>query len=226
MVPNGDDLKKAAAMEALKLVSDGMVLGLGTGSTVRFFLDGLSKMVQNGLKVKGVPTSYETAILGRELGIDIDESYSGELDLDVDGADEADPSGHLIKGGGGALLREKIVAYNSRKVCIIVDQSKFKEKIGKFGIPIEIFEYLHTNTKRNIEKLGAKCTLRKQGAFKTDNGNLILDCDFGLIDKPESLEKSIKKIPGVAEVGLFNGLCHTIIIATGNGVKQIDIEPA
>ena len=226
MVPNGDDLKKAAASEALKLVEDGMVLGLGTGSTVKFFLEGLSRMVHNGLKIKGVPTSKETARLGKELGIDIDESYSGVLDLDVDGADEADSSGHLIKGGGGALLREKIVAHNSRKVCIIVDGSKFKEKIGKFGVPIEIFEYLHSNTMRNIERLGAKCTLRKQGSFITDNGNLILDCDFGLIVKPEELEISIKKIPGVAEVGLFNGLCHTLIIGTEKGVKIIEIGPA
>lgn len=226
MTSGGDSQKRVAAEEALKLVQDGMVLGLGTGSTVKFFLEGLSGMVRNGLTVKGVPTSVETARLAKELGIGIDESYTGELDLDVDGADEADASGHLIKGGGGALLREKIVAYNSRKVCIIVDESKFKDKIGKFGVPVEIFGYLHSNTQRNIEKLGANCSLREQGSFKTDNGNLILDCDFGFVDKPEELETKIKKIPGVAEVGLFNGLCHIIIIGTGYGVKRIEIKPA
>lgn len=221
MTPNGDSLKRAAAEEALKLVEDGMVLGLGTGSTVKFFLEGLSKKVKAGLKVKGIPTSKETARMGRELGIEIDESYSGELDLDVDGADEADSRGHLIKGGGGALLREKIVAYNSRKVCIIVDESKFKDRTGSFGVPVEIFGYLHANTQKNIEKLGAKCTLRKQGTFITDNGNMILDCEFGIIDDPEKLEIYIKKIPGVAEVGLFNGLCHMLIVGTGSGVKRI-----
>lgn len=221
----GSQLKKAAAEEALKLVKDGMILGLGTGSTVKFFLEGLSGLVRNGIKVKGVPTSKETARLGRELGIDIDENYAGEIDLDVDGADEVDSNGHLIKGGGGALLREKLVAFNSKEVCIIVDQSKLKDQIGGFGLPIEIFDYLHSSTQRNIEKLGAKCILRKQGEFITDNGNIILDCDFGLIQNPEELEMSLKKIPGVAEVGLFNGLCHKIIIGTPDGIKKMDIEP-
>ena len=226
MVSNGDNLKRSAAEEALKLVKDGMVLGLGTGSTVKFFLFGLSEMVKEGLSVTGVPTSVETAKLARNLGIKIDENYSGEIDFDVDGADEVDSSGHLIKGGGGALLREKIVARNSRKVCIIVDESKFKSKIGKFGVPIEIFSYQYANTKKNIEKLGAKCILWKQGEFKTDNGNLVLDCDFGLIENPEKLEIFIKTIPGVAEVGLFNGLCHTLLIGTTEGVKRIDIGSA
>ncbi len=219
-------LKRAAAEEALNLVKDGMILGLGTGSTVKFFLEGLSKLVKNGLKVKGVPTSKETARLGRELGIEIDENYEGTIDLDIDGADEVDSYGHLIKGGGGALLREKLVAYNSKEVCIIVDKSKFKDQIGGFGVPIEIFDYLHSNTQKNIEKLGAKCSLRKQGEFITDNGNLILDCDFGPIQEPENLEVSIKKIPGVAEVGLFNGLCHKIIIGTSDGIKKLDVLSA
>ena len=226
MVSNGDNLKRSAAEEALKLVKDGMVLGLGTGSTVKFFLFGLSEMVKEGISITGVPTSVETAKLARDLGIKIDENYPGKIDLDVDGADEADSGGHLIKGGGGALLREKIVAHNSGKVCIIVDESKFKSKIGKFGVPIEIFGYQHANTQKNIEKLGAKCILRKQGEFKTDNGNLVLDCDFGIIENPEKLEILIKTIPGVAEVGLFNGLCHTLLIGTAAGVKRIDIGSA
>lgn len=223
MVLSQDDLKKSAAEEALTLVSDGMILGLGTGSTVKFFLHGLSRMVSGGLKIKGVPTSVETARLGRELGIEIDESYEGVIDLDVDGADEADSRGHLIKGAGGALLREKIVAYNSRKVCIIVDQSKFKEKIGESAVPVEIFQYLHATTKNNIEKLGGKCTYRRNGDFVTDNGNLILDCHFGPIGDPEKLEQSIRNIPGVAEVGLFNSLCHILVIAASEGIKKLEI---
>ena len=226
MVSSGENLKKSAAEKALKLVEDGMVLGLGTGSTVKFFLFGLSEMVKEGIRITGVPTSVETANLAGKLGIRVDENFSGQIDLDVDGADEVDPSGHLIKGGGGALLREKIVAHNSRKVCIIVDESKFKSKIGEFGVPIEVFEFQHANTQKNIEKLGAKCILRKQGEFRTDNGNLVLDCDFGIIENPEKLEILIKTIPGVAEVGLFNGLCHTLLIGTPEGVKRIDIGSA
>lgn len=225
MTGNAESLKKVAALESLKLVKDGMVLGLGTGSTVKFFLEGLSTLVAKGFKITGVPTSRETATLARNFGIDVDEDFSGNIDLDIDGADEIDSSGNLIKGGGGALLREKIVAFNSRKVCIIADESKYRQAgLGDFGVPVEIFRYLHLNTKRNIEKLGGKCTLRDNGDFVTDNGNLILDCKFGLIPDSTALESSIKKIPGVAEVGIFSGMSNIIILGTPNGARTIKIK--
>lgn len=220
-----DSLKREAAMESLKFVEDGMVLGLGTGSTVRYLLDGLSELVKQGLKIKGVPTSKDTARRARELGIDVDENFSGIIDLDIDGADEIDSQGNLIKGGGGALLREKLVAANSRKICIIADESKYRpEGLGAFGVPIEIFPYMHENTRNNIEKLHGKCSLRDNGDFVTDNGNLILDCDFGTIENPPLLESSLKKIPGVAEVGIFTELCNVIILGTENGPKKIEIS--
>lgn len=225
MADNLESLKKIAAVESLKLVHDGMVLGLGTGSTVKYFLEGLSQMVRDGLNVTGVPTSKATAKLARDLGITVDEDFSGMIDLDVDGADEIDGEGNLIKGGGGALLREKLVAYNSKKVCIIADQYKFKEHgLGDFGVPVEIFPYLSVNTLKNVEKLGASCTLRQNGGFVTDNGNLILDCRFGRIENPERLSTKIKTIPGVAEVGIFTKLCHLVILGGPDGPRTIKIE--
>lgn len=217
--------KKSAALEALKLVKDGMVLGLGTGSTVRYFLEGLSILVTKGYNITGIPTSKETARLARNLGISVDENSMGRIDLDVDGADEIDSSGNLIKGGGGALLREKIVAFNSRKVCIIANESKFKtEGLGSFGVPVEVFHFLDRSTKHNLEKIGGKCKLRNNGEFVTDNGNLILDCDFGPIKDPLNLEREIKKIPGVAEVGIFTSITDTVVLGTAEGVKTIKIK--
>lgn len=225
MPGNQDSLKKMAATESLKLVEDGMVLGLGTGSTVSYLLEGLSKLIGDGYKIIGVPTSKDTANKARDLGIAIDEGYSGTIDLDIDGADEIDSKGNLIKGGGGALLREKIVAANSLKICIIADESKYRpEGLGKFGVPIEVFRYMNKNTLHNIEKLGGKCTLRDNGNFVTDNGNYILDCDFGIISDPPELEIKLKRIPGVAEVGIFTGLCNIIILGTRNGPRSIEID--
>lgn len=218
-------LKKIAAMESIKMVEDGMILGLGTGSTVRYLLDGIADLVKNGYKLVGVPTSKETAGHAVELGIPVDENFAGTIDLDIDGADEIDVNGNLIKGGGGALLREKIVAANSRKICIIADQTKYKEEgLGKFGVPVEIIPYMHGNTQKNVEKLGGKCKLRKDGNFVTDNGNLILDCDFGIIENPPDLEAKLKSIPGVAEVGIFTNLCDIVILGTASGPSTIKIK--
>lgn len=215
-----DEMKKVAATEALKLVKDGMVLGLGTGSTVKYFLDGLGEMVKKGTRITGVPTSEDTARIAREHGIHVDENFTGKIDLDVDGADEIDSQGNLIKGGGGALLREKIVARNSKSVCIIADETKFRQEgLGDFGVPVEVFRFLHQNTLKNIENLGGNCKLRADGAFVTDNGNYVLDCNFGLISKPEELEQKIKMIPGVAEVGIFTSLCDMVVLGTKNGPK-------
>lgn len=219
-----EELKKMAARESLKLVRDGMVLGLGTGSTVSYLLDGLCELMGQGINITGVPTSRDTARRASDMGIKIDENFSGTIDLDIDGADEIDSLGSLIKGGGGALLREKIVAANSLRICIIADESKYKpDGLGRFGVPIEIFPYMHENTQRNVEKRGGKCSLRDNGNFVTDNGNLILDCDFGIIENPPALESSLKKIPGVAEVGIFTNLCNIIILGTRDGPREINV---
>ena len=213
--------KKAAAIEALKLVRDGMMLGIGTGSTVKYFIDGLSDRVKAGVRLRAVATSIESETLARNAGIAIENDFSGQLDLDVDGADEIDAEGNLIKGGGGALLREKIVAYNSKTVCIIADSTKFKERgLGEFRVPVEVIPYLKDMTRKQVEKLGGICIFRKNGEFVTDNGNLVMDCDFGIIRNPADLETKIKMIPGVAEVGIFTGLT-TLALISGAGVVEV-----
>ena len=222
---NQADLKKMAAVEALKYVKSGMTVGLGTGSTVKYFLEGLAALVSDGLDITGIPTSVETAGIARAIGITVNEEFTGEIDLDVDGADEIDPAGNLIKGGGGALLREKIVARNSGMVIIIADEMKLKEKyLGAFKVPVEIFPYLHKNTVARLEELGGKCRLRNDGDFVTDNGNFVVDCDFGLLKDPARMESMIKLIPGVAEVGIFTSLCDMIILGTPGGPKTITIK--
>lgn len=215
-----EDEKRAAANEALKLVRDGMILGIGTGSTVRYFIDGLADLVRAGVRLRGVATSVESERLARNAGISIESDYSGQIDLDVDGADEIDRDGNLIKGGGGALLREKIVAYNSKTVCIIVDSTKFKQRgLGDFRVPVEVIPYLKDMTRKQVEKLGGICIFRKNGDFITDNGNLVMDCDFGIIRNPAELETKIKMVPGVAEVGIFTGLTTLALISGTSGVE-------
>ena len=230
LLPNvsieGVDVEKSlAAKEAVDLVKDGTVVGLGTGSTVAYFIKHLAERISDGLNIKCVATSTDTKTMARKLGIKVVESIPDGIDLDVDGADEIDLHGNMIKGGGGALLREKIVASRSKKICIIVDSSKLKSAgIGKFTVPIEIFPFLRNTTVEMLEDMGGKCALRDNGAFKTDNGNHIVDCDFGIIANPKLLERKIKMIPGVAEVGIFTNLCDLIIIGEKNNVKKIEVK--
>ena len=217
--------KQHAAAEAAKFIHDNMVVGLGTGSTLAYLLDLLPDMLGDLSHVKWVSTSAGTERRCSDLGITTISDLDVPLDLDIDGADEADLKGNLIKGGGGALLREKVVAKNSRKVIIIVDSGKLKrDGIGDFGVPVAISPHLMTLTIRNIELLGAECTPRDSGRYRTDDGNAIVDCHFGKITNPELLEARIKLIPGVAEVGIFHNLCNTLIVGTDSGVDIYDIE--
>lgn len=197
--------KKAAAVEAVKYVKDGMLIGIGTGSTVHYFIEELARRVADGLSVTGVPTSQRTAVSAKKAGIPITLTPDREIDITFDGADEADRNGNLIKGGGGALLREKIIAYNSSRMYVIIDSSKLKPlgHLGEFPLPVEVIPFLEDRTKMRIENMGAACTFRDGKKFITDNGNLILDCRFGKIDNPKSLESRIRQIPGVVEVGIF-----------------------
>ncbi|HLH86682.1 MAG TPA: ribose-5-phosphate isomerase RpiA [Thermoplasmataceae archaeon] len=213
--------KKNAALEALKFVTSGMIVGLGTGSTVRFFLDGLGKAVRRGIKVRCVATSRITESIAKSNGIEILDSLTELIDLTVDGADEIDRYGNLIKGGGGALLREKIVAANSKRLFIIADHTKLKDRLGSFKVPVEVFPFLDRLTKAKLEALNGKCYLRE--GFITDNGNLIYDCDFGLIERPEELEGKIKNIPGVAEVGIFTNLHPVVLIGDGESVRELKL---
>ncbi|MGQ0456740.1 MAG: ribose-5-phosphate isomerase RpiA [Hyphomicrobium sp.] len=226
---SADDWKRLAAERALQFVEPGMALGLGTGSTAAKFIDLLGAKVRAGLDVVCVPTSEATRAQAAGLGIRLTTlDQTPALDLTIDGADEIDDELRLIKGGGGALLREKIVATASNRVVIIADHSKRVETLGAFPLPLEVVPFGLASTQRLIADLAGDCgcegpiTLRSSPAgapFVTDNGNYILDCAFELIDDPEALEDALKLIPGVVETGLFIGIADIGIIAGPKGVE-------
>jgi ribose 5-phosphate isomerase A len=216
------DKKKAAAEAAIDLVKDGMIVGLGTGSTANHAIEGLGRRVGAGLRIKGVATSKATEQLARKVGIPITTLEEvGEVDLTIDGADEVDPSFNLIKGMGGALLREKIVAFASKQEVIVVDDSKLVEVLGKKSpLPVEVLPFGHTKTRDALESLGCKASLKGGSApFLTDNGNLIYECRFEGIEDAEMLEAEIDLIPGVVESGLFIDLATTVVVASAQGVE-------
>ncbi|MFT3672601.1 ribose-5-phosphate isomerase RpiA [Aestuariivirga sp.] len=227
---SADDQKKDAALEALKLVTPGMTLGLGTGSTANHFIRALGAKVKEGLEVRGVPTSRATADLAKELGIPLttlnDHPY---LDMCVDGADEFDDKLRLIKGGGGALLIEKIVATSAKQVVIITDESKRVKTLGKFPLPVEVVNMGIKATAWKLERtfrmlgMSPKMTLRmKDGQpFRTDLGNSIIDAACEEIKEPERLEFVLNNIPGVVNNGLFIGIASRVIMATAKGTEDI-----
>ena len=227
-----NQLKRAAAAKALEYVTDGMKLGLGSGSTAELFVEMLAPRVRGGLKLLCVPTSERTATLARKLGLTLSNlDDRAPLDLTVDGADEADRNLDLIKGGGGMLLREKIVAASSKKMIVIADETKLVPRLGKFPLPVEVVEFGH---KATVARLGAcfaaqgyksiATTLRlKDGEpFKTDSGNLIYDCRMGAIQSAAKLDAAINAVPGVVEHGLFVGIAATLIIAGPGEVEVIE----
>ncbi|MCS6872822.1 MAG: ribose-5-phosphate isomerase RpiA [Anaerolineae bacterium] len=222
-----DLLKRRAAERAVELVESGMIVGLGSGSTASHALRRLAEAIQSGKlhDVRGVPTSrrieQEAISLGIPL-IDLDEVV--EIDLTIDGADEVDPDLNLIKGGGGALLREKIVAQISRREIIVIDDSKLSPKLGtRWFLPVEVVPFGWRTQMRYLESLGAKVTLREaNGApFHTDQGNLILDCHFGPIDNPKDLAARIKARAGIVEHGLFLSMATEVIVASAGGIRRI-----
>jgi ribose 5-phosphate isomerase A len=226
---NMDELKRQAAARALEHVRDGMKLGLGTGSTAKHFVDLLGERVRAGLKVLGVPTSEATRVQALECGIplttldDVDR-----LDLTVDGADEIDPALNLIKGGGGALLREKIVAAASDRMIVIADESKWVETLGRFPLPVEVIPFGLAATQRAIGKAFAETgnsgqmVLRKGKdghVFVTDGGHWIVDAHLGRIIDAPLLAGWLTSIPGVVEHGLFIGLASTAVLAGSQGIR-------
>jgi ribose 5-phosphate isomerase A len=217
--------KKLAADKAVSFVKDGMVVGLGTGSTAYWAIEGIGeRILKEGLKLKAIATSTQSEKLAREFGIPI-VSFAeiDEIDLTIDGADEADASKNLIKGGGGALLREKIVASNSKMLIIIVDQSKLVKTLGKFPLPVETTIFGWEKTYKKLQGLGCVPGLRQTQAkpFVTDNGNYIIDCQFDQIPDPADLQERINAITGVVDNGLFVGLASKIIAGYEDGNTQI-----
>lgn len=229
---SADTWKQQAAERALQFVEDGMTLGLGTGSTAARFVDLVGQRVKAGLRVKCVPTSQATHAQAERLGIPLTTlDDTPFLDLTVDGADEIDGQLRLIKGGGGALLREKIVATASQRMVVISDASKVVAKLGKFPLPVEVVRFGLAATRNMVEVLAAdagcegeiKLRLAADGKpFETDSGNLMLDCAFGQIADPEALEDALKLIPGVVESGLFLGIADAAVIAGPDGVIVLD----
>ncbi|HMH34426.1 MAG TPA: ribose-5-phosphate isomerase RpiA [Puia sp.] len=217
--------KKLAADKAVSFVRDGMVVGLGTGSTAYWAIEGIGeRMLKEGLKLKAIATSTQSEKQARALGIPI-VSFAeiDEIDLTIDGADEADPGKNLIKGGGGALLREKIVASNSKILIIVVDQSKLVKTLGKFPLPVEATIFGWEKTYKKLQGLGCVPGLRHVQAkpFVTDNGNYIIDCQFDQIPDPADLQQRINAITGVVDNGLFVGLTSKIIAGLEDGNTRI-----
>lgn len=219
------NLKEKAAREAVKDIKAGMVVGLGSGSTASIAIKLIGEKVRAGTDIVGIPTSRDSEILGRSVGIKIGELRSHPVvDITIDGADEVDPDLNLIKGLGGALVREKIVAVATKEEIIVVDESKLVDHLcQKAPLPVEIVRFSHEATMRRLENLGCVPKLRmKDGdAFVTDNGNHIADCKFPKIEDPRRLEAEINLIPGVVDNGLFVGLASKVIVATKDGVKVL-----
>ena len=222
------DMKIKAAQAALDYVEDGMRLGIGTGSTAEEFVRLLAEKVASGFRIEGVPTSERTARLCLELGVPLKSLEElPQLDLTIDGADEVDGRLRLIKGGGGALLREKIVACASDRMIVIADESKVVETLGSFKLPIEVNAFGLGATRIAIEKLAARHGLSGEiivrasgdGPFMTDGGHLILDASFGRIPDADALAIDLNAIPGVVEHGLFIGIASLAIIAGPAGAR-------
>lgn len=217
--------KELAGRAAAKLVVDGNIVGLGTGSTAYFAVVALGERVKAGLKIIGIPTSVATGELARAVGIPLSTlDQHPEIDITIDGADEVDPQLRLIKGGGGALLREKIIATASKRMVVVADSSKLVPALGKFPLPVEIIPFARTVLEKKITALGANCKLRNRDdgtPFVTDEGHHILDCSFGKIANPPALARALSDMPGVVEHGLFIGVAKVAIVGKGTSAKEI-----
>lgn len=220
-----DQEKEAAARASLRFVKDGQVVGLGTGSTAAYFIRLLAEEVKRGLRVRGIPTSDRSRELAENLGIPLttlDECQ--EIAVTVDGADEVDPQLRLIKGGGGAMLREKIVASATKQLVIVADASKRVPMLGKFPLPVEVIRFAQALVAKRITALGAAVSVRKNAdgtPYVTDENNYILDCRFGQIRDADTLARELSEMPGVVEHGLFIGMASVVLFARGSEIVEL-----
>jgi ribose 5-phosphate isomerase A len=216
------DEKQSAAEKAIELIQSGMTVGLGSGSTATWAIRKIGEKVKAGLQINAVATSLKTEQLAKQLMIPVvDASKVRRIDIAIDGADEVDKKGNLIKGGGGSLLREKIIAYASERFHVMVGESKIVEQLGiKFALPVEIVPFATELTMRQIKALDCEPVLRRSGnqLFISDNGNLVVDCKFAVISDPSGLDVKLKMIPGVVETGLFSSqIVTSVFIGYNNG---------
>ncbi len=220
-----DQEKEAAARASLQFVKDGQVVGLGTGSTAAFFIKLLAERVKAGLRIRGIPTSVKSQELALSLGIPLttlDECQ--EIAVTVDGADEVDPQLRLIKGGGGAMLREKIVASATKQLVIVADASKQVPVLGKFPLPVEVIQFAQALVAKRIAALGAQVSVRTRNdgkPFVSDEHNHILDCRFGQIPDADGLARRLSDMPGVVEHGLFIGMASVVLFARGSEIVEL-----
>jgi ribose 5-phosphate isomerase A len=220
-----DQEKQAAARAAVQLVEPGNIVGLGSGSTSAFAIRFLAERVREGLNIRGIPTSSQTQHLAEQLGIPLTTlDEHPVIDIDIDGADEIDSQLNLIKGGGGAFLREKIIASVSKKFVVIGDAAKQVTRLGKFPLPVEVVPFAQSLIKPQIEALGAGVKLREYAygnPYVTDEGHHILDCSFGAISDPPALAQKLCNMPGVVEHGLFIGMAEIALIGKDGQVIQL-----
>lgn len=222
-----DAKKKAVGEKAVEYIQDGMILGLGSGSTVYWMLKKLEEYVKDGLVVKGVPSSLKTEGWAKEFGIPlVTLSEARRLDLAIDGADEVDSAFNLTKGGGGSLLREKLVNDAADRLIIVVDDSKLVKRLGAFPLPVEIVPFGWENTAEKIAALQCQPKLRRKDSeiFVTNNGNYIVDCEFNEITEPAALHQNLKMILGVVETGLFINMADIVLVSGESGVRILEKE--
>jgi len=228
MVTWKEEAKRRAALAAVQHVKDNFVVGLGSGSTAAYVIEEIGRLIrEETIQVLGVPSSSQAMMVAVQSGFPLTTLNEHPIiDLDIDGADEVDGKLDMIKGGGGALTREKIVAHAAKEVVIVADETKLVEKLGAFKVPVEVLPFALATVKAEIKKLGGKPFLReskgKVGAVVTDNGNYILDADFGLISNAEELNQQLKLVPGVIETGLFIRLADVVYLAKPGGIIKLE----
>ena len=220
------NLKKEVAYRAAQYVEYGDILGLGTGSTTHYFIEAVGKRIADeAINVIGIPTSFQSLLLAKQWNIPITSLEEHDIDLAVDGADEVDKNLNLIKGGGAAHTKEKIVDYSAKKFIVIVDESRYVEEIGNFPVPVEVIPDASRVVIETLEDMGAKCEIRmgerKDGPVITDNGNFVIDAKFEKIESPMHLEIDLNSIAGVVENGIFTQMVDKVIIGTSEGIKEL-----